>query len=135
MKKLNLVIKSKGDVEIRPVTLDVVQDAEKKLDIAFSEEYKSYLNSVGVISYGAYETYGLGIPEQSYLNILSATKDFKQDATFPSKAVPLLEIGDGHYYVYDNSTKKVLEWATPNGGVVKALNDSLEDFLLTKIFN
>ncbi|WP_346796328.1 SMI1/KNR4 family protein [Halomonas sp. Bachu 37] len=119
---------------IRPASKNNIQDLEDSLGFHLSEDYKAFLSAFGVIIYDAYETYGLGVPEDYHLNIKNIYADLKQDPAYPKTAVPLLDLGDGQYYLYDNSSSHILLWATPNGGVVKQLDSSLESFLIKHIF-
>ncbi|MGN9460790.1 SMI1/KNR4 family protein [Pseudomonas syringae pv. aptata] len=119
---------------IRPVDAQCIQKLEGKLGFTLSGEYHAYLSTFGVIVFDAYETYGLGVPDDYYLNVFVAYSDLSQDPGYPRTAVPLLDIGDGQYYLYDNQSLKILVWATPNGGVVREVEGRLEDFLVTHIF-
>jgi hypothetical protein len=113
-----------------PASIDALQ---ANLGFPLSRDYREYLTRFGVIAHGAYETYGLGVPDDYFLHVLNAYKDLSSDASYPATAVPLLELGDGQYYLYDNSSQHVVLWATPNGGVIRTLDD-LETFLLKHIF-
>lgn len=118
----------------RPVDLASIDALQASLGFALSNEYREYLSGFGVIAHGAYETYGLGVPDDYFLHVLNAYKDLSRDASYPAAAVPLLELGDGQYYLYDNPNQQVLLWATPNGGVIRKLDESLEAFLVKQIF-
>lgn len=115
-----------------PASIDALQ---VNLGFTLSAEYREYLSRFGVIAHDAYETYGLGVPDDYYLNVLHAYKDLAADASYPANAVPLLELGDGQYYLYNNYTQQIVLWATPNGGVVQVLDESLETFLSDHIFS
>ncbi|WP_454864332.1 hypothetical protein [Pseudomonas rhizophila] len=88
----------------------------------------------GTNVFDAYETYGLGVPDDYYLNVFAAFSDLSRDPNYPKNTVPLLDIGDGQYYLYDNQSQKVLVWATPNGGIVRVVEDGLETFLIKHVF-
>lgn len=118
----------------RPADTASIQNLERKLGFLLSDEYKRYLLTFGVIVFDAYETYGLGVPDDYYLNIFAAFSDLGRDPTYPKNTVPLLEIGDGQFYLYDNQAQRVLVWATPNGGTVRVVEDRLEDFLIKHMF-
>ena len=60
--------------------------------------------------------------------------DLSRDPQYPPQAVPLFEIGDGCYYLYDNAKQQVMRWATPNGGIVKTFDGDLESFLCREVF-
>lgn len=133
MKELKKLV-DRHQADTRPVDTASIQSLEQKLGFALSDEYKHYLSTFGVIVFDAYETYGLGVPDDYYLNVFAAFSDLGLDPTYPKNAVPLLEIGDGQYYLYDNQARKVLVWATPNGGTVRVLEDGLEAFLIKHVF-
>ena len=133
MKKLEQLV-DLHQANTRPVETASIQNLERKLGFALSDEYKRYLSTFGVIVFDAYETYGLGVPDDYYLNVFAAFLDLGGDPNYPKNTVPLLEIGDGQYYLYDNQARKVLVWATPNGGIVRMLEDGLETFLIKHVF-
>ena len=58
----------------------------------------------------------------------------RDEANFPASSVPLSDIGDGHFYLYDNHAKTILIWASPNGGIVKESKSDLEGFLISLLF-
>lgn len=133
MKKLKALI-SQTQAKTRPATQEEISELQSKVGFSLSEEYKNYLKEFGVIVYGSNETYGLGMPGDYYLNVQNAWKDLSQDDSYPDYSLPLLDIGDGHYYLYNNKTAKVMQWATPNGGLVSALDESLEEFFIKYVF-
>ena len=133
MKKLKSLIKT-FEATTRPADSDSIQTLEHKLGFPLSEEYKGNLSDFGLISFESEETYGLGVPDNYYLNVHSIYTDLSRDTSYPPETVPLLEIGDGQYYLYDNKAQRVLLWSTPNGGVVRTLDEHLEPFLIEKIF-
>lgn len=134
MKKLIEKLKKTAALTL-PVNETIIIQAENDLDITFSTEYKDYLLSFGVISFKAVETYGLGVKETSQLSLYRVLPEMREEKDFPSYAVPLCEIGDGHCYLYDNKTKAILVWASPNAGIVEEINISLEDFLISLFFD
>jgi hypothetical protein len=136
MQKLaQFVAKYHAKTSPAPVNESEIKAAERKIGFQFSTEYRGFLLNFGLISFSAHETYGLGVPDNYYLSVYQAYHDLSQDTHYPTNTVPLLELGDGHYYLYDNLGKRVLLWASPNGGIVKAFTENLEDFLIQKIFH
>lgn len=121
-------------VKTRPAEADSILALETKLGFKLSPEYRYFLSTFGVIVFGSAETYGLGVPENYYLNVWNSYTDLSRDPTYPKNAVPVLDVGDGQYYLYDNKAQKLVLWATPNGGCVKVLEDSLEAALSKLIF-
>jgi len=133
MKALEQLVE-RHEANTRPVDASSIQSLQHKLGFALSDEYQCYLSTFGVIVFGAYETYGLGVPDDYFLNVFAAFSDLSRDPNYPKNAVPLLDIGDGQYYLYDNQSHKVLVWATPNGGVVRVVEEGLEAFLIKHVF-
>lgn len=132
MKKLKELI-NQYQVKTRPATQEAINELQSRVGFSLNEEYVGYLKEFGVIVYGANEVYGLGVPEDYYLNVNNAWEDLSQDKSYPAHSLPLLDIGDGHYYLYDNEEAKVMQWATPNGGLVRVLDEGLEKFLISHI--
>lgn len=122
------------DANTRPADADSIASLQATLDFALAPDYVAYLSGFGVIVYGSNETYGLGVPDGYYLNVLTAYQELRADPHYPAHALPLLDIGDGHYYLYDNLQQKPLRWAMPNGGVVAVVDEPLESFLMREIF-
>ncbi|MFT2158551.1 SMI1/KNR4 family protein [Pseudomonas putida] len=133
MKTLEILV-AEQQAATRPATKANIDTLESNLGFELANEYREYLERFGVIAHDAYETYGLGVPEDYFLHALNAYKDLASDPSYPATAVPLLELGDGQYYLYDNRSQRVVLWATPNGGVVRTLDDNLEAFLIKHVF-
>ena len=129
MKNLLNFIK-KTDATTRPAEEKSIHTLEENLGFHLSTDYKDFLRIFGVISLDSYEIYGLGVPSESHLNVLNSYKDLSRDKKYPPNATPIFEIGDGHYYLYDNKSGNILLWATPNGGIIKVIDSNLEDFLI-----
>ncbi|KFZ36846.1 hypothetical protein HR45_13655 [Shewanella mangrovi] len=132
MNKLLSLIKE-NDADTLPASDEQIARAELALGLTFSPEYRSYLQSMGVVSFGANETFGLGVKDTSFLNIVSALSDFRSFANFPHSLIPISDIGDGHYYMYDNANREVVTIAVPDMGI-KFVSDNLESFLINLLF-
>lgn len=128
-----LALVEANQADIIPASEEQIAHAESALGLKFTDEYRSYLRQFGVISFGSNETYGLGVKEASFLNIVSALTDFRVIGGFPSSLIPISDIGDGHYYMYDNSTQNVVAVSMPGIGI-KQVSSNLEDFLIKLIF-
>ncbi|WP_447875549.1 SMI1/KNR4 family protein [Serratia fonticola] len=132
MKQLKTFIEQ-HDVITRPVDAATINAAEQTLHISFTPDYKAWLSNVGILSYEATEVFGLGVKETAWLSILRSTAELRQQhPNFPASAVPLMDAEDGHYYLYDNATGKIVHWS-PLSGVLETLSDSLESFVLKQI--
>lgn len=133
MKKVGQQV-AEHNADIRPASEQDIAAAEQALQITFSPEYKAYLSHFGLISHGATEIYGLGVPTTSHLNILTAIVPLRAGKEYPHHAVPLSDIGDGYYYLYDNQHSKIITWSMIRG-VIESSDESLETFLLKNVFN
>lgn len=133
MQKLEELVKREG-ARTRPSDESSIMQLEQQLGFSLSSEYRAYLSTFGVIIYGGNEVYGLGVPDNYYLNVFSAYVDLSRDPSYPANAVPLIDVGDGQYWLYDNKAQRILLWATPNGGIVQAIDDNLESFLIERLF-
>lgn len=133
MQKLVQLV-ARTHARTRPADAASIAALEQRLGFALSSDYRDYLATFGVIVHDANEVYGLGVPDDYYLNVLNAYADLSRDPSWPANAVPLMDVGDGQYYLYDNKVQRILLWATPNGGVVKTIDESLEPFLIDHLF-
>lgn len=133
MKQLEQQIAAHNAVT-RPANQEDITAAEQGLGITFSPEYRTYLAQFGLIAFGSTELCGLGVPAAAHLNILSAIAPLRTGKDYPPQAVPLCEIGDGYYYLYDNQTQQVVTWSMV-AGIQERHNQSLEAFLLNTLFD
>ena len=116
------------------LTEEQITQAELDLGLTFTKEYRSYLLNIGVMSFGPVETYGLGVPETSFLNIKTALGELRAINNFPLSMIPIADIGDGYYYMYDNSTQNIVIISLPGVGI-KIICSDLETFLIDLIFS
>lgn len=133
MKQLEQQIMA-HDANTRPATQQEIQAAKQALQMDFSTEYQTYLAQFGVIGWGPTEIYGLGVPVSSHLNIQRVVAALRQGKDYPPQAVPLCDVGDGYYSLYDNQQGKILAWSMIVG-VVETKEESLERFLLRTVFD
>lgn len=133
MQKLEDFVKCAG-ARTRPSDEASILRLEQQLGFVLSSEYRAYLLTFGVIIHGGNEVYGLGVPDNYYLNVFNAYSDLSRDPAYLANAVPLIDVGDGQYWLYDNQAQRIVLWATPNGGIVKSVDDDLESFLIERLF-
>lgn len=127
MKNLKKYIELKSIHTIK-VSDDEIHDAEKALKLKFDSEYLLYLKLCGQFEYEYLEFYGLGVPLQSYINVVNAYLELSSSNSYPKSAIPIIDMGDGHYAIYDIVTKNVVEWCAD--GIVKTLSHGLESYIL-----
>lgn len=109
-----------------------IDKAEKELDVKFPEDLKKLIKKYGSLSIEHIEIFGLGVPTNSHLNIVTQTKKFQKKENFPDKYsiddyVVISMIMDGVFVVY-NKDKGIYEWDQSNGRGNK-LGDNINDYL------
>ncbi len=132
MGKLNALVEE-TKASTKPATNEQITAAQTALGMKFSDEYRTYLSEFGTIVHESTELYGLGMSDSSHLNIVKAVKTFKEVCDFPKNLIPLAEISDGNYYVYDNSGKKVLTF-NQSTLETKSYGSGLEQVLINIVF-
>src|SRR3546814_15954847 len=94
MQKLKQLVDS-HQANTRPVDTASIQNLERKMGFALSDEYKRYLLTFGVIVFDAYETYGLGVPDDYSLNVFIAFSALGRTHNYPNNPVPQIGRPDG----------------------------------------
>lgn len=118
-----------------PADAVTIDHAQQQLNMTFADDYTALQQNIGVISYRSHEVFGLGVKESAWLNILRSTPELRaENAAFPASAVPLMDAGDGQFYLYDNDHGTILVWSSL-AGIIETQNVSLEAFLLTQLAN
>lgn len=115
-------------VVVIPVSSSEIDKAQQDLNLKFDSAYLSYLKVCGQLEFEYLEFYGLGVKPNSYLNVVKNYQELSQNTTYVQTALPILDLGDGHYALYDLATSQVVEWT--KDGVVRNLNNGLEQYLL-----
>lgn len=130
MSKLIELIKNNDCDYIGKVDIDIINEAQEKLDIKFPEEIIEYISEFGVLSYGSNEINGLGT--NSYLNIVKATQNARQNFTkFPDELFVIQDIGINDLLILADEFNNIYEW---NGYSYKLIFNSFYDFLNQEIF-
>ncbi|KAB0625900.1 SMI1/KNR4 family protein [Acinetobacter gandensis] len=130
MNILKDFIKSNA-IDVISVSEEQILQAQQILKLDFDTDYLSYLQICGQLEFEYLEFYGLGVNPNSHLNVIKIYSLLKENDTYPKKALPLLDLGDGHYSIYDIETGSVLEWT--KDGLVGQLSQDLEQYLLNTL--
>ncbi|MCS7053708.1 MAG: SMI1/KNR4 family protein, partial [Ignavibacterium sp.] len=109
----------------------IIKDAEKELDIIFPEQIRLIIKNYGSLSFKHWELFGLGVKNNSHLNIVKNTLELRK-AKLPKQFIPIINVGDGIYIVTD--TKNNVYEFRLFSEKLKKLDDSLDNFLF-KLFN
>lgn len=131
MKKVEDYIKKNRDLFILKENQsdDVISNLEDKLGFKFDADYIEYLKKFGLISFESMEVFGIGVKENSHLNVLRNTLDVKnEEKNFPDNSVVLEYIGEANYVIY-TMNKGVYQYSNNSLSLIK---DNLEEYLLMR---
>ena len=114
---IELISKIDGLKSVGGCTKEQIDDAQSKLSLVFTEEYKEYLEKYGVIRFKGVELCGLNI--DGYLNVVEATEQEKQvNKEFPAKMFVIEDLGvdarlivgdeKGNIYLLQRDRKKLI---------------------------
>ncbi len=102
-----------------PIDNEKINEAEKKLGLVFAEDYKQYISTYGIASFGSHEL--TGICSSKRLNVVSVTNKYKAEKN----------IFDNLYVIEDIGIDGIVIWQSSTGEIFQ----SEYDFELKKIFN
>lgn len=131
MQKVEDYIKKNRDLFILKENQsdDSISNVEDKLGFKFDTDYIEYLKKFGLISFESMEVFGIGVKENSYLNVLRNTLDVKnEEKNFPDNSVVLEYIGEKNYVIY-TMNKGVYQYSSNSLSLIK---DNLEEYLLMR---
>ncbi|MCB1614715.1 MAG: SMI1/KNR4 family protein [Pseudomonadales bacterium] len=107
---------------------EIIAEAERQLNLRFSEDYKKYLSMYGAISFGSTELTGLNI--DCYANVVSVTlKEAQKNKFFPKGSIVLENTGVEGLLILQQPDGEVYEWQNGKKG---ASFRNLEEFLESK---
>jgi len=131
MKKINKAINDsdKKLYSIGEVNETVIKEAERELGFNFPSEIKNFIKNYGSISIGDIEIFGLGVKENSHLNIVNRTKEILSQNDLKEGNLVIEDLGDGHYAIYNENG--VYEYA--ENTIIDKIESSLEEYLYNRI--
>ena len=92
---------------------EVINQAEKELNLEFSNSYREYLQEYGSAIIEGHELTGLGIVEHT--NVIKVTKEHKKNCTSSREDIYVLE---------DANIDGIVIWQASNGEVFRSVNGS-----------
>ena len=136
-KPMKLLLKKLSDLQgqlykIGPQDPKVVHQAEETLEVSFGEELREYLSTLGAISYKGIELTGLGVKDNSHLNIVYRTKLVRDQWAIPKEFVVIEDLGDGLFELC-NMNDKV--YFVAEGGEIKDDQMSLQEYIIQRLLN
>ena len=107
---------------------ETILNAESKLGFKFDKDYSEYLKKFGLVSFKSIEIFGLGVKENSHLNVVKNTLELKEEEKFPNDSVVLEYIGEANYIIYIMN-KGVFQYSYNS---LSLITDSFEEYLLLR---
>ncbi|SDB44876.1 SMI1-KNR4 cell-wall [Pseudobutyrivibrio sp. YE44] len=112
----------------KPVSIEEIKQAERELQLSFSNEYREYLVKAGIATANAHEITGI-------------TTDERLDVVYLSKKNRNKNIEDSRYVVEDIAIDKVLIWQDTEGVIYqtigktpgKKIANSLAEYIQIKV--
>ena len=95
-------------------SLNEIKEAERKLNVEFSDEYKEYLLEYGIATSNGYEF--TGICQSERLNVVCVTEKERKNVR---------EIPEGGYVVEQTHMDGIVIWQTKDGVVYQSQGDSI----------
>jgi len=120
-------IKNKDDlITGRPVGLDIIEEAEKKLKLRFSVDYKEYLSEFGFAVFEEHEL--TGICNGKRLDVVKNTLEERECNRFLSNEWYVIEcLGIDGVVIWQNEKGEIIQ-TTPDGSINK-ICDSLCEYI------
>lgn len=130
------------------ISYELIEKAEKYLDIKFPNTFKQYLKDFGALTFGATEIYG--VIDEDFINssvpdAIWYTMKERKDFNLPKQFIGIYSLGEGTVFFLDTSKMKnnecpVVSMHTPNfledeftEDVLTMEYDNFGDFLLEAI--
>ena len=119
---LNEVLDKKEDVICgKGVSSYFVEEAEKRLNLRFSNDYKEYLLTYGLLMFDGHEVTGLGGEER--LDVVNVTLHLKElYVDIPKDWYVIEELGIDGVVIWQNEKGEIFR-SVPNGKIVKVYDD------------
>lgn len=100
-------------------------DAEKKLGMRFSDDFRNYLMEYGVVSFKNHELMGLG--GDDYLNVVLETLNERiNDDKFPFNCYIVENLGIDGIFILQDEEGKIYEYS---GNSIKKIFDCLKEYI------
>lgn len=101
-----------------------VAEAENRLGVKFSEDYRRFLLEASDVVYGTLEP-AVVVPNSGYLNLIEVADSAWNEMEVPKNLLPICE-DNGDYYCL-NETGEVVFWS--HDGLMNEKWDSLADWI------
>lgn len=109
---------------LKGADVDEVIRAEKTLGMRFDEEYRNYLLTYGVVSFGSHELLGIG--GDSYLDVVHETLRERENPDFPKDCYLIENVGIDGRLIIQNEDGGVFQLSDAG---VRKIADSLREYI------
>ena len=122
----------------RPVTDELIEKAERYLDVRFPDDYRAFLKRWGTLSIGPLEFYGIcneDFVNTSVPDAIWYTQRKRQQLGLPKELVILYDNNGVEYYCLDTSTaenSRIVAWDTHLRKIRAIKAESLFEFILNE---
>ena len=127
MSVKEIVMTKENVYHLEGVSDEEIIKAEEKLGLTFAEEYTTYLNEFGLLSYGVHEL--TGICKSIRLNVVDATiRERAENKNITDDMYLIEQIGVENMSIWQNSQGEIYEVAY--GAIPQKIFDSLEEYIM-----
>ncbi len=122
----------------RPASDELIDRAERFLDVRFPEDYRAFLRRWGTLAIGPLEFYGIcneDFVNSSVPNAIWYTQQLRQQVGLPKALVILYDNNGDEYYCLDTSVSensRIVAWDTHQRKVRVIKAESLFEFILNE---
>jgi hypothetical protein len=123
----------------QPATDELIENAERYLDVQFPDDYRAFLKRWGTLSIGPLEFYGICKPDfvnSSLPDAIWFTKRKRQQLGLPKELVILYDNNGAEYFCLDTSAAEnspVVAWDIHLKKIRAIKAESLFEFLLKEV--
>ena len=126
MNIIELINSKDNLIPLSPASQKEINEAEKKLELKFNEEYQKYISTFGAVVYDGHEI--TGVCKAARLNVINVTREERKYNSFVPKDWYVIEsLGIDGIVIWQNEIGEIYQ-TTPNGSI-KKIYDSLYEYI------
>lgn len=126
MSLVDVIMQKQNIFTYEPASQDQINEAEKELNVVFSEEYINYVSELGVAIFDGHELTGLCNGKR--LDVVSVTREQRKYNDFVPNDLYVVECLDiDGIVIWQDSSGNIYQ--TGPGFIFKKIHDSLIDYI------